>query len=322
VASVRINHLQNVHVVSLLTYVHISRALLMLILGVTLTVPINAYATEVQGSDVRLQVDANVALSTYRWTWSVECAGQKQGAANISESGIPGSPLPDLGSMRFGSVADPENPARRVLMFRANKDDGRVAGAPRCELTFSPSFGGKLPVAEDFWFAVGLRLVDWVSGPDEQILMQWHWADGSIPLMPFLALVLKGDSLRFESRTSRMSPPSIQSTKTTVLWQNDGIPRNAWAYLVLQARISDDPAKSPYVRAWINGIKIVNYVGPVGYNYPSVQPYVKVGHYQWDAAYNPWSTPTKTVFIRAPTLIMDPLKRYREADVRTFITSH
>jgi hypothetical protein len=140
-------------------------------------------ARAINSTDIRLQVEADRLFSSYKWAWGMECAGQKAGAVNIPEYGLLGFDLGGgLGSTRFGKVSDPENSARKVLMFRPNSGDPLLSGAPRCEMIFSPSFGGKLPVNQDVWFAFGIRLKDWVNTTDEQILMQWHWSNGSIPL--------------------------------------------------------------------------------------------------------------------------------------------
>jgi hypothetical protein len=288
------------------------------VIAVEGTTPINP----IQASDIRLQVDAAQTFSSYRWNWGVECDGQVQGAINVPETGLSGSFLSGFGSQRFGKVADPANPAKKVLMFRANQDDARASGAPRCELTFSPSFNGKLPVNQEFWYAFGVRLDKWTPGKDEQILMQWHWGNGTIPLGPFLALSLSNGVLKFDTKTSAISPPSIASSKTTVLYQNTSLPVDKWTYFVIKAKISYDSGQAPYIKIWRDGAQVVNYNGPVGYNYPAVQPYAKIGHYQWVQSYNTWTTPTKTVLYRAPSLISDTLHRYNEADIRSFVVSH
>lgn len=273
-------------------------------------------------SDIRLQVEATKTFSSYKWLWSAECAGQKVGAINIPETGILGFDLGDgLGKMRFGKVADPENAARKVLMFRPNANDGVISGGPRCEITYSPSFAGKLPVNQDLWFAFGVRLQDWVSTTDEQILMQWHWSNGSIALGPFLALALKGGKLTIDSKSNNNYPPSAATTTSRVHWSNGAPPVNAWSYFVVKARISPRSSDGPYLKVWRDGTQIVNYQGPLGYNYPEVAPYLKFGHYQWLAAYNTWSSAaaTKTVLFRTPALIQDSAGLYTENDVRQHV---
>jgi hypothetical protein len=279
-------------------------------------------ARAINSGDIRLQVEADRLFSSYKWAWGMECAGQKAGAVNIPEYGLLGFDLGGgLGSTRFGKVSDPENSARKVLMFRPNSGDPLLSGAPRCEMIFSPSFGGKLPVNQDVWFAFGIRLKDWVNTTDEQILMQWHWSNGSIPLGPFLALSLKGGKLHIDSKANAAYPPKASSTTSRVHWTNGTVTSNTWTYFVVKARISPHTGHNPYLKVWRDGVQVVNYAGPLGYNYPEVTPYVKIGHYQWVAAYNNWisAAATKTILVRTPALINDPTGVYSELDVRTHV---
>lgn len=281
-------------------------------------------AKPVSSSDIRLQVEASRLFSSYKWTWGMECAGQKAGAVNIPETGIQGFDLGNgLGSTRFGKVPDPDNSTRQVLMFRPNSADPLVSGAPRCELTFSPNFSGKLPVNQDVWFAFGMRLQDWVATTDEQILMQWHWSNGTIPLGPFLALSLKGGKLQIDSKANAAYPPSVSSTTSRVHWTNGTVTSNTWTYFVVKARISPHTSHSPYLKVWRDGVQIVNYAGPFGYNYPEVTPYLKIGHYQWVATYNNWisAASTKTVLVRTPALINDPTGIYNEFDILSHVSA-
>ena len=279
-------------------------------------------ARPINSTDIRLQVEADRLFSSYKWAWGMECAGQKVGAINVPEYGLLGFDLGGgLGSTRFGKVADPDNSARKVLMFRPNSGDPLVSGAPRCEMIFSPSFGGKLPVNQDVWFAFGIRLQNWVNTTDEQILMQWHWSNGSIPLGPFLALSLKGGKLQIDSKANAAYPPSAASTTSRVHWTNGTVTSNAWTYFVVKARISPHTGHNPYLKVWRDGVQVVNYAGPLGYNYPQVTPYVKIGHYQWVAAYNNWisAAATKTILVRTPALINDTTGLYTEFDVRSHV---
>jgi hypothetical protein len=279
-------------------------------------------ARPVASTDIRLQVEASRLFTSYKWAWGMECAGQKAGAINIPEYGILGFDLGGgLGRTRFGKVPDPENSARQVLMFRPNSGDPLVSGAPRCEMTFSPNFGGKLPVNQHVWFAFGMRLKDWVATTDEQILMQWHWSNGSIPLGPFLALSLKGGKLQIDSKSNANYPPSASTTTSRLHWTNGTVTSNTWTYFVVKARISPHSSQSPYLKVWRDGVQVVNYAGPLGYNYPEVTPYLKIGHYQWVAAYNTWisAASTKTVLVRTPALITDPTGLYTEFDIRSHV---
>jgi hypothetical protein len=272
----------------------------------------------VSSTDIRLQVEPGRLFSSYKWAWGMECAGYKEGAVNIPESGLQGFDLgAGLGTQRFGKVADPDDASRRVLMFRPNAGDPWIYGGPRCEMTFSPNFAGKLPVKQDVWFAFGMRFQDWTSSTDEQVLMQWHWSNGSIPIGPFLALAMKGGKLQIDSKANAAYPPAAASTTSTVHWTGAVTP-NTWSYFVVKARISPNPADAPYLQVWRDGTQIVNHQGPFGYNYPEVTPYLKMGHYQWIASYNTWasSAATKTILVRTPALINDTTGKYSEADIR------
>jgi hypothetical protein len=272
----------------------------------------------VSSTDIRLQVEPGRLFSSYKWAWGMECAGYKEGAVNIPESGLHGFDLgAGLGTQRFGKVADPDDASRRVLMFRPNAGDPWIYGGPRCEMTFSPNFAGKLPVKQDVWFAFGMRFQDWTSSTDEQVLMQWHWSNGSIPIGPFLALAMKGGKLQIDSKANAAYPPAAASTTSTVHWTGAVTP-NTWSYFVVKARISPNPADAPYLQVWRDGTQIVNHQGPFGYNYPEVTPYLKMGHYQWIASYNTWasSAATKTILVRTPALINDTTGKYSEADIR------
>lgn len=278
----------------------------------------------IAAQDIRLQVNPSNTFASYKWLWSAECNGQAKGAIDIPESGIQGTDLGGrLGTTRFGKRGDPDNPNRQVLMFRPNMYDAYTASAPRCELTFSPSFNGKLPVNQDVWFAFGVRLQNWVVTSDEQILMQWHWSNGTIPLGPFVALSLKGNTLKIDSKYNANNPPSIATTTGIIQWQRSDPPLNKWTYFVFKARISTNSVDAPYLKVWRDGIPIVDYTGPLGYNYPTVTPYLKIGHYQWVASYNQWSplAATKTVLYRTPALVQDPTGNYTEADLRQHVFS-
>ncbi|MDP3086317.1 MAG: heparin lyase I family protein [Rubrivivax sp.] len=286
------------------------------------TSPTPIAAKPIAASDIRLQVEAANSFASYRWLWGMECDGQVLGALNIPEAGIHGADLGGgMGTQRFGKVADPDQPSRKVLMFRANVNDRLAAAAPRCEMTFSPTQAGSLPVKKELWFAFGVRLKDWKVTDDEQLLMQWHWGNGAIPLNPFLGLFLRGNTLRIDNRFDATYPPSKNTTTVKTLWQNTQLPIDRWTYFVIKARISPHLGDAPYVKVWRDGVQVASYSGPVGYNYPEVNPYVKVGHYQWIASYNPWSTaaPTKTVLYRTPSLIQDSAGAYTESDVRRHV---
>ena len=80
------------------------------------------------------------------------------------------------------------------------------------------------------------------------------------------------------------------------------------------------PAASPQLRTWINGRLVVNYSGPVGFNVPPTQPYVKHGIYHWTIQ-NAWDTrlPQRTVHFRRAVLVNDSRGLYTPADLAAHV---
>lgn len=274
-------------------------------------------------ADIFAQIDPANTFASGKWLWSAECSGQAKGAISIPETGIHGPNLGgSLGTLRFGKVADPDAPTRKVLMFRANKNDPQLSGSPRCELGVSATQPGRLQIGKDFWFAFGVRLDKWVISPEEQILAQIHQADGSVALNPILALSVMGDKFNISLRQNTNSIIAKSSTTTVNAWSKSGLPTAGWTYFVIKAKISSDTNVKPYVQIWKDGIQIVDYKGPFGYNTPTIPPFAKIGHYQWGGSSNPWSATalTKTVLFRTPTFVNDKTGAvYSEPDVRAHV---
>lgn len=267
-------------------------------------------------------VDLSRTLSSYNWIWSLECAGKVMGATAVPDAGLLGTTAGgSQETLRFGKVVDPLAPTRKVLMFKAHRDDARIAGAPRCEITFSPTQAGRLPVGRDFWFAFGLLLPGWTPSADEQIVAQWHQANGTVPLNPFFAISVQGQALRFQARQDGSESVSKATVIQPIDFQSPGLPIKAWSYFVVHARISPDPADKPYLQLWRDGVQLFNYQGPLGYNISASAPFAKIGHYHWIDASNPWpaATPSRTVLFRAPSFVLDETGAYGPDDLRGYV---
>lgn len=279
-------------------------------------------ATKLQFKDLTASVSTTKSLASYNWIWSLECAGEVMGANAVPESGFYG-PV-NGGSaqeLRFGKVADPFDRKRRVLMFKANRSDRHVAGAPRCELGFSPTQAGKLPLGQELWFAFGIHLPAWQASPDAQIVAQWHVSNTTTVLNPLLALIVKGSDLFVEARYNANASPTIATTSTPINLRSAGLPTTRWTYFVVHAKISTDSQQGPFLRIWRDGRQLVNYAGPLGYNIPGHVPYGKLGHYHWMTSRNPWpeSLPTRTVLMRSPIFVWDPNRVYSASDLLGYV---
>jgi len=121
-------------------------------------------------------------------------------------------------------------------------------------------------------------------------------------------------------RYDTSATPSRNTTVTRVLWATSAWPPNTWITVVTRALVSPNPAASPMISTWINGAQVVNYRGPVGYNTPSAQPYLKHGLYHWTNL-NPWdmTLPQRTVHFRRAVLAADPKGLYSPAVLATYV---
>lgn len=283
----------------------------------------SAKAREV-GAAVSAGLDAKRAFAADGWIWGLECIGKATHAGDIPERGIyveDGGMLEP--GLRFGKVPDPLDSTRQVFNFTAHRNDPRIWGAPRCEAIFSPTKKGRLPVGAEFWFGFGLLLPGWVATPDEQIVSQWHMGDGTIAFNPLFAISVQGSGLRFQARFNSSKQMSKAGVSKPVDVLSDGLPVSAWTYIVARARISADPAAGPHLQVWRDGVEVISYAGPLGYEIPGAVPYAKLGHYHWIDASNPWPAEiaSRTVLIRNPSFLFDNPARFQAGDVLGFITN-
>ena len=296
------------------------------VLGIACWEPCSAWPSNstvaIEPADVIAELNPAVTFQSLDWKWSVECAAKSLGILSVPEAGLSLNDLGDTyGPLRFAKVADPARPSKRVLLFRATRSDPLIYGAPRCEATASPTQGGALPMGQTFWFAFGIRLESWTATDDEQIVAQWHHGDGTIAMSPFLAISLVQNAAQLVIRYNNNDPVSKATTTSIRLARSESLPTGRWSFFVVKALISPDGSLGSFVKVWRDGVSISNYHGPVGYRVPLLQPFMKVGHYHWIDASNPWpeQTPVRTVLMRTPVLVRDESGRYSEPGVRAYV---
>ena len=277
----------------------------------------SAQAAAVQATDIIDQFIPSAPFSVQPWG-VVQCLGLFIPSAKLPEVGINGTPLPLGGTLRFGRAPDPSDPNRAALRISLIPNDPPTAGAPRCETTFSPGATG-LPLGRVFWHAFAIQIPDWRKTTDEQQLMQWHPGD-TTGLQPIYSLLVRGPQMRLILRYDTAAVPGRSTTVTRVLWSTNTWPPNTWITMVTRAVVSVDPAAGPRIATWVNGQSVVNYSGPVGYNTPTAQPYVKHGIYHWTNL-NPWdlSLPQRTVHFRRAVLVGDSRSAYTPADLAAHV---
>ena len=282
------------------------------------TLPI-VQATPVASQDVLAEFVPGISLSLQPFG-NVQCYGLIIPAQTVPEQGINGTPLPLGGTLRFGRVADPVDSRRWALRFTLMPNDPLTAGSYRCETAFNYVTKG-LPRGKLFWHAYSIYLPDWRNTTDEQQLAQWHAGDTS-GLQPIYALLSRDGQMRLVMRTSTSASPTPSNVSTKVLWTTNNWTPNQWITVVTQALVSTDPAASPFIKTWVNGNLVVNYRGPVGYNQPTAQPYVKHGIYHWTNL-NPWDMrmTQRSVHFRRAALVLDPNSAYQPMDLATYVNA-
>lgn len=274
------------------------------------------------GAAVSAGLDPRRAFAADGWTWGLECLGKATHAADITERGLHANSDGKLEpGLRFGKVPDPLDPSSTVFSFTAHRDDPRMWGAPRCEVIFSPTKKGRLPIGTEFWFGFGLLLPGWAASPDEQIVSQWHMGDGSIAFNPLFAISVQGAGLRFQARFNASREMSKAGTSKPIDLVSEGLPVSAWTYIVARARISTDPADAPFLQVWRDGVELISYAGQLGYAIPGGVPYAKFGHYHWIDTSNPWPAQiaSRTVLIRSPMFIFNNASKFQPADLLEFL---
>ena len=156
-------------------------------------------------------------------------------------------------SQRFGQTSSPTGKpggAINALRFALDSDDVLPAGVPpRCEMLAYPTAATGLPYGVPFWFALSIWVDDWAGTDDEQIIAQWHQNDPRLNLNPFLAFVVKGNSLRVELRHDA-SEPATKASTTTVMAAVLTVKPRQWMRFVARARIAQDNIDHPSRRAW------------------------------------------------------------------------
>lgn len=282
-----------------------------------LLICLGAHGASVQSTDIIDQFIPSLPFAKQPWGVA-QCYGLFIPIGQLAESGINGTPLPLGGTLRFGKAPDPADPARVSLRVTLMPDDPPTAGAPRCETTFSPGTTG-LPMGRPFWHAFVIHIPDWRATQDEQQLFQWHAGDAT-GLQPIYSLLVRGSTMRLLLRYDTSLTPTRTTTVVRELWSTTSWTPNTWLTFVTRAVVSPDMAASPQVRTWINGKLVVNYNGPVGYNVPPTQPYVKHGIYHWTNL-NPWDTrlPQRTVHFRRGVLVNDSRNLYTPADLAAHV---
>lgn len=233
--------------------------------------------------------------------------GRHPAVASIPESGIHGAPLPSGETLRLGKVPDPAAPDRKALAFQLAPDDPKTSGSKRAEIAFAPN------VEHDkvYWVAFGVYVYDWGSlAPHDASIFgtQLHSGDNSRGLSPSFAIVTRGRTFHIAVRHSDDPSPSPRNT-VTHRYAQQPIPFGRWMSFAFRFRQST--TGHGFLQVWLDGRRIVDHQGSLGFHTPGHKDYLKFGYYNWSREF---SSPRK-VLLRSPVIAADPSgDRYRPDD--------
>ena len=219
---------------------------------------------------------------------------------------------------RFGQA---RSAATRAFRFAVDNHDVLAENnPPRCEMLAYPTLATSLPIGVPFWFAVSMWVDDWSGTQDEQIIAQWHQNDPRLSLNPFLALIIKGNTMRVELRYSDIDPATKASTTLVTAGSLVLKPRR-WTQFITRAKISQDVNEKPSFQLWQDGAQVVDYRGSLGYKLSKGYfAYAKTGIYKWLNG-NPWdaSIPSREVMVKTMLIATDQFNRYTQDQISAAI---
>lgn len=222
----------------------------------------------------------------------------------------------DTGALRAGVVSDPDDASRLAfqLSVMPSDEDTSSVGAKRCEIAIGWKeyrYPGKVPVRtvelprnRDFWWTIQVRLADWRTTHDRQVIFQWLNAEPTVP-NPEMAMEVWGDKLRLEIHHDFGAAPSEPTMTKLIPWTLNGWESNRWYKVVIRARIDTVSPSNGKLAMWIDGKRALDYRGPIGFT-ASAGDYAKFGLYHWTNN-NSWdpSVVRRTAWYRGPALVLD-----------------
>jgi hypothetical protein len=255
-----------------------------ILLALLLTAPICARADcgplPIAASDFLGAASAQLPFSRQSG-YTAQVLGTYTRAGSIPESGIHGPVLPNGETVRFGKVPDPSKGKRSELSFGRNIETNKV-----------------------YWVALGVYVYDWgMLGSEDAALFgtQLHPGDHSLKLSPVFGLYTTGAGRKFKVQ-ARWSTNAQQarSNASGANYVERELPFGPWMDFVFKFRLNT--AGEGFLQVWMDGDRIVNHRGNLGFNTPGYNDYVKFGYYNWTSA---MSSARKTL-LRSPPIVSDP----------------
>lgn len=236
----------------------------------------------VQSEDVI--VAARASRPTETGAGRLQCMGQNVTALSVA-GGLYGTGSSGLTELKHGVV---DAASAKAFHFALWKGDPNTSGTntQRCERYFAAS-NQLIPQRTDVWFGVKAKVSEWASGTN-RVIWQWHEDSTASGLSPHLAAIVNGRTLRIVAQYNNGTTLSRETTTSVVLYSTTQWQPEVWNEFVVKAKVDPDPAGSGYVDVWLNGNRVVQYRGAIGYRYDTPRDYAKFGPYHWNTTSNQW----------------------------------
>ena len=252
--------------------------------------PQRVVAADYIAFDPRLKAcaDARVGYAVQPGTTTIQCYGSS--AVLASGADVTGT-LVDGSTSRFARVADPDNAAKWCWRFRVHPDDPDTSASKRCEFAYTGAasfeeMNGRI-------LGVCIRMQDWRALDDDQLVFQVHGPTGGAIGNPWLSFLVTAGVFRISLRYDLNESPA-PGTQTIL----DLYTQSEWAPLQwsrFSVYVLEDWRGEGVVRVMRDGVEIVDYVGPAGFNDQAVgASYLKNGYYHWVDSGNDWDTSVNT----------------------------
>lgn len=290
-----------------------SRILLAVLVALPICARAGCASPSIAASDILGAASAHVPFSRQSG-YTAQVYGTHTRASSIPESGIHGAALPSGETLRFGKAADPRNPRLKALAFQVHPDDPVTSKSKRSEITF----GRNIEPNKVYWIALSVYVHDWgrLDSKDAALFgTQVHSGDDSLRLSPAFSLYTTGEGRKFkvQARWSTSATPG-RNNSAKASYAERGLPFGRWLDFVFRFRLNT--AGEGFLQVWMDGERIANHRGNLGYNTPGYNDYVKFGYYNWTSA----MSSARKVLVRSPTIVLDPTgDKYNAEQLRAIL---
>jgi hypothetical protein len=268
-----------------------------------------AIALKCANQDILTLASADAPFATQKG-YGGQVLGTHPAAARIAEDGVHGTPLPGGETLRLGKVADPDDPSRKAFAFIVAPGDPKTSGSWRSEFSFAPN----IEHDKVYWAALSVYVYDWGNADEPALFgMQLHSGDNSRRLSPVFAINTAGRKhLQVVTRSSASPAPTPRETRT-YRYDEQRLPFGRWIDFTFKFRLNTQG--QGFLHAWMDGRKIAEHEGSLGFNTPGHKDYLKFGYYNWSQFDSP-----RKVLVRSPMVVLDPTgEKYKAEDLRAML---